>query len=276
KVLGHLTLFNDNMQYKGISSAINTAALKMGYQVFTLTSHEELKEEEKQINELIGRRVDGVIITSNCSIPEHLINRLINKQIPVVMIERTNEIPQVDRIVVNDYLGSMNAVRHMIQKGHRKIAFIGAELNGQVEIDRFNGYLDALHEAGIPKNEEWIKIVPKYSLEFGRIATIEFLNNELAPSAIFMTSDLYASGVLQVLYDRDLRVPKDMSLIGYDNTLSAFLSPPITSVGLPFHEIGEHAVSLLMKRIKNSSTEASTIEIDPFLMDRFTVRNWRE
>lgn len=273
KILGHLTLFNDNMQYMGISSAINAAALKNGYHVLTLTSLQGLEEEEKQINELIGHRVDGVIITSNCTIPKELVGRLVEEHIPVVMIERTSEIPLVDRIVVNDHSGSMTAVGHMVRKGHKKIAFIGAELSRQIEMDRYKGYLDALHEAEIAPNKEWIKIMPDYSLELGRKAIDELLNVEQQPSAVFMTSDIYACGVLQVLYERGLKVPEDISIIGYDNTLSALLSPPITSMGLSFEDIGEHAIQLLLTRMNDNSAVTCTVTIDPFLMDRHTVRD---
>ncbi|MCM3174576.1 MULTISPECIES: LacI family DNA-binding transcriptional regulator [unclassified Paenibacillus] len=270
-IFGHLTLFNDNMQYKGISSAINTSAVEKGYQVLTLTYHEDSGEEEHQINELIGHRVEGVFITSNCSIPEKLISRLSEEQIPVVMIERTYDMPHVDRIVVNDYLGSQGAVLHFIEKGHRRIGFIGSELTQQVEIDRYQGYLKALEEVNVIPNKDWIKHMPDYSLDFGRQAMNELLNSNSPPSAVFMTSDIFACGVLQTLYDQKLRVPEDISLIGYDNTLSALLSPPLTSVGLPYNEIGEHAVELLLRRTKDFSYESCTIEVEPFLMDRRTV-----
>ena len=159
----------------------------------------------------------------------------------------------------------------MIEKGHRQIGFIGSELTQQVEIDRYQGYLKALEEVNIIADNAWIKLMPDYTLDFGRQAMNELLNSDSPPSAVFMTSDIFACGVLQTLYDQKLRVPEDISLIGYDNTLSALLSPPLTSVGLPYNKIGEHAVELLLRRIKDFSYESSTIEIEPFLMDRRTV-----
>lgn len=274
KIIGHLTLFNTNMQFKEISSAVNAAASNSGYHVLTLTSHHGLGEEEQQINDLIGHRVDGIIITSYHSISEELIGRLIEQNIPVVMIERTYEMPMVDRIVINDRDSSLGAVRHMVHKGHRRIAFIGAEPGHQVEADRYTGYLDALNEAGIVPHEEWVKVMPEYSVEAGRKAIGNLLNAKQPPTAIFMTSDIYACGVMQILYERGLRVPDDLSLIGYDNTLSALLSPPITSVGLPFKEIGDHALRLLLRRMNDNTAPSCAIGIDPFLMDRHTVRNW--
>ncbi|WP_138751315.1 LacI family DNA-binding transcriptional regulator [Paenibacillus sinopodophylli] len=274
KIIGHLTLFNNNMQFKEISSAINMAASNSGYHVLTMTSHYGMGDEEQQLNDLIGHRVDGIIITSYHSISMELIGRLIEQNIPVVMIERTYEIPMVDRIVVNDHAISLNAVRHIVHKGHRRIAFIGAALEHQVETDRFTGYIDALNEAGIVPHEEWVNVMSEYSVEEGRKAIGILLNAKQPPTAIFMTSDIYACGVMQILYERGLRVPDDLSLIGYDNTLSALLSPPITSVGLPFKEIGEHALDLLIRRMNDNSALSRTIRIDPFLMDRHTVRNW--
>lgn len=273
-IIGHLTLFNTNMQFKEISSAVNTAAASSGYHVLTLTSHIGLGEEEQQINDLIGHRVDGVIVTSYHSISKDLIGRLLENHIPVVMIERTFDMPMVDRIVVNDRASSLGAVQHMLQKGHRRIGFIGCKLTHQVEEDRYAGYLDALSEARITPHEEWVQVMSEYSIEAGRMAIDQLLRAGQPPTAIFMTSDIYACGVLQVLYERGLRVPDDLSLVGYDNTLSALLSPPITSVGLPFKEIGDHALQLLLQRMNDQAAISSTIGIDPFLMDRHTVREW--
>ncbi len=276
KIIGHLTLFNPNMQYQEISSAVNAAAAESGYQVLTLTCHQGSGEEEQQINDLIGHRVDGVIITSYQALSQEWIGRLLERQIPVVMVERTYDMPLVDRIVVNDLAGSKEAVRHMLHKGHRRIAFVGAALDYQVEKDRYAGYLEALKEAGIVPLEQWSQLMPGYSVEAGRKAIDELLHARVSPTAVFMTSDIFACGVLQVLYERGLRVPDDLSLIGYDNTLSALLSPPITSVGLPFEKIGDHAIRLLLRRMEDPGVSACSVGIDPFLMDRHTVRERQE
>ncbi|MNC02061.1 Catabolite control protein A [compost metagenome] len=270
--IGHLTLFNANMQFKEISSAINAVASNLGYQVITLACHQELEEDNRPINDLIGQRVDGVIITSNPLISQESIRLLSEHYIPVVMIERAYDMPNVDRIIVNDRTSSLDAVRYLIHKGHNRIAFIGAELEHPVERSRYQGYIDALTEAEITPQEEWIKIMPEYSVDSGRKAMGSILNAKQLPTAVFITSDIYACGVMQILYERGIRVPDDISLIGYDNTLSALLSPPLTSVGLPHMEIGEHAMHLLQRRIRDFTVPSRTVEIDPFLMVRDTVK----
>jgi LacI family transcriptional regulator len=91
------------------------------------------------------------------------------------------------------------------------------------------------------------------------------------PTAIFTTSDIYACGVLQCLYEKKIRVPEDISVIGYDNTLSTMLAPPIDSVGLPCQEIGDSAVNLLLSRIENEKLPARTVMIKTKFIDRNTV-----
>ena len=271
RLIGHLMVFNPNMLYAKISLAVNKLALEHGFQVLTMTAHPNLHEEEAQINEMIGHRVDGVIITSNTFIPAGLIHRLVNLKIPVVMVERTLHLPQVDCIRVDDLSGALAAVRHIIGHGHSRIGFIGMQSAHEVEHLRHQGYCNALQEAGLALNDEYIRLMPAYTVQAGYEAMASLMNLPTPPGAIFATSDLFICGALQYLYQIGKKVPADVSLVGYDDTLSTMLAPPITSVGLSLEEIGESAVKLLLERMEDFKAPAKNITIHTVLIDRQSV-----
>lgn len=271
RLIGHLVVFNPNMLFAKISLAVNKVALEHGFHVLTMTGHQNMDEEEAQINELIGHRVNGVIISSNVRIPQALVQKLVDLKIPVVMIERTYAMSQVDCIRVDDLNGSLEAVQHLIEHGHRRIGFIGMQLFHEVERLRYRGYGAALSKAGIEISDEYICLMPEYSVEAGYQAMEALTKLAQPPTAVFATSDLFICGVMQSLHRQGKRVPEDVSLVGYDDTLSTLLAPPITSVGLSLDDIGKHAIELLLHRMSEVQSPARIVTIKTILIDRQSV-----
>jgi LacI family transcriptional regulator len=276
KLIGHMTLFSQNMLYEQLSAAVDKAALSHGYHVMTLASHYNNGEESKQIDELIAQRVEGLIITSNALIDRELITKLVDNKIPVVMIERVKKLPYVDCILIDDFGGVYGAVTHILEKGHRRIGFIGNYLEHEVEINRYNGYCKAVCDYGIPLLPEFIQLKQEYSILFCYEATKTLMEGTNPPTAIFTTSDIFACGVMQYLYEKNIRVPKDISIVGYDNTLATMLAPAINSVGLPYQEIGDWAIKLLLSRMDNEKAPEQTVMIHTKFIDRQTVLEWKE
>ena len=274
QLIGHLTVFNPNMLFAKISYAVSRSAAQQGFHVLTLTSHPRMDEEEAQLDELIGRRVDGIIITSNAFFPPALIQKLVDMNIPVVMIERTLDIPFVDRVRIDDLKGSQEATGHIIAKGHRRIGFIGRKPNlpvNDVEHLRFQGYLNACLEAKLTPNDELVRHMEEYSVEAGYQAAESLMKLSDPPSALFATSDLFIAGVLQYLQKHGRKVPADVSLVGYDDTLSALLAPPVTSVALSHEKMGEQAIQLLVQRTEDIKAPSRSVMIATVLIDRHSV-----
>ncbi|HRE25376.1 MAG TPA: LacI family DNA-binding transcriptional regulator [Anaerolineales bacterium] len=271
KLIGHLVVFNPNMLFAKISLAVNAAAREQGLHVLTMTSHKGLEEDEALVNELIGHRVDGVVVTSNVSMPKAAIQKLVDRNIPVVMIERTLAVPRVDRIRVDDLGGARLAVQHLLDHGHRRVGFIGMHLFHEVERLRLAGYRDALLGAGQTAQDDLVRLMAEYSPEAGKQAMESFLAAPEPPTAVFATSDLFIGGVLQALHARGLRVPHDLSLVGYDDTLAAMFAPPITSVGLSLDDVGRQAIDLLLKRQPTPAASARTLTLGTVLIDRGSV-----
>ncbi len=277
RLIGHMTLFNQNMLYEKISEAINREASENGYHVLTMTSHRGSGEEKNQVDQLIGQQVDGVIITSNGSIDPGLVSKMTGAGIPIVMVERCLKLKGVDRILVDDRQGAYGAVKHMIDQGHRKIGFIGIQSQHEVERLRLLGYKCALEEAGVTIQDTYISYSQTYNVGQGK-AGIEDIYNRCSedglnfPTAFFATSDVLAAGILQFCYEKQLRIPEDISIIGYDDTLSLMMAPPISSMALPEEEIGVQGVRLLKRRMENKVLEVEEVVVEPYLVDRQTVK----
>ena len=158
--------------------------------------------------------------------------------------------------------------------GHRRIAYIGGDPHlyrkqGEptsyrlIEEQRMAGYLDTLKQQGLPIDEKLIALSEYYSLEDGGFAgdgalfAEQFLNEPNPPTAVFATCDILAAGVLQTLYRHDLRVPDDVSVVGYDGTYAPFLTPPLTTVQQPMLEIGGRAAQILIALQDESQSEAA-------------------
>lgn len=269
-IIGHVTLSNPNALYAQIAEAVSDYARHEGYQVLTYTIHKNHDEEKQQIDALIGQQVDGVIITSNPHISKDLIEKLQKANIPVVLIERTQTIPYVDCIKVDDFKGAYDATQQMVHQGHKRIGFIGLSPSHEVEKDRYLGYKEALTDAGC-FDESAVYFVKDYSLTEGAEGIEHLIQNTKAPTSVFLTSDLLAVGAMQYCYSHSIKIPDDLSITGYDNTLSALTAPPINSMRLPCMEIGKQAIRLLKRRMAESGIEADVVMIEPELVDRMTV-----
>lgn len=268
-MVGHILQFNPNMLFAQISRAVDEACTQQGYKVLSFTKYGLPGEDERIVTEFIGRRVSGVIITSIGRLDPMLIKRLERARIPVVWIERAPE--DGDRVLLDDHTGTYSAVRTMIQAGHKRIAYIGLDNDKPVERLRLQGYRDALRESGLPVNHEWEKIVKDYKPDSGCRAMAELWERGPRPTAVLGAADTLICGAMQYLYQAEVKIPTDISLMGYDNTVSEILSPPVDSVGIHAREMGEKAVELLLRRRENPGGEHETLWVGTEIIDRGTV-----
>jgi LacI family transcriptional regulator len=168
-------------------------------------------------------------------------------------------------VLVDNYTGAAQATEHLIRLGHQQIAFLGSDtvLNSassfaQVDKDRMAGYLDTMYKHGLTVPEEWLALGHYYWVEGGgspgdgyRLMQ-HILDHSPMPTAVFAGCDIMAAGALQAIYARGLRVPDDISLVGFDDTLAPYLSPPLTTVAQPMEAIGRAAVQLALSEIENT------------------------
>lgn len=245
RMLGHILHFSPNLLFGQIGRGVDRAAAERGYSVLSFTKYGSPGEDQRIVTEFISRRVEGVLITSLQEFDQGLLDKLLDAGIPTVRIERAP--PGADRVMVDDFQGAYQGARSLVEAGHKHIAFIGVGGDSRVERLRLLGYRKALEEGGISPSPQLERLVADYTPREGYRA-MEALWRHARPTAVFAGADTLASGALQYLYQVGARVPEDLSLLGYDNTLATLLAPPLDSVGIQAEAMGRAAVDLLLQR----------------------------
>jgi LacI family transcriptional regulator len=250
------------------------SGIQHGYH-FVEASTESTSRHEKDdlVQFLLGRHVDGVVLDSPESAAE--VARLIDRRLPVVQMIRPQHAVLTPSVMVDAVPGTTEAIEHLIEMGHRHIGFIGTSGQHPVDRSRLDTFRRVLIGAGITPREEWIALVENYNPEHGRSAMQRLLATAIQPTALFVTGDNLAVGVLQHLYDRQIRVPDELSVISYDDIFAGHLIPPLTSVNQPLQEAANRAVELLAHEIETPADDRAdpvTIRLPTRLVTRGSVR----
>jgi len=270
--IGHVLRGGDpNPFYTGVALGLQHAAAANGYQVL-LSSAQDAASEAEAVEAFLARRVDAMVFTTAVSAAN--VETAVRAGVRVVQVERpvTREAPAV---VVDNLSGSRAATQHLIDLGHEQIAYIGATSHAVrippiVEDERLGGYLRAMEEAGLEPRVllgEYDQPGSDRYRAYGRTYLRRLIEEGPVPTAVFAGTDTLAAGILQGLYELDMRVPQDMSVVGFDDTYSGHLSPPLTTVALPKEELGRQA--LLRAVLDGTDAPASPA---PPLVARFVLR----
>jgi DNA-binding LacI/PurR family transcriptional regulator len=246
------------------------AAAEHGFTVLLYNSQGDSRRERESVEQLLNRRVDGIVFTT--AVHGKNVQLALDAGVPAVEVER-RLYDAAPAVVVNNYVGVTEAMGHLLDLGHRKIGFLGEPFLGEpahapalgIPKERFDAYRDALHAAGIPLDESRIVLSP-YPRELGGWGGLEtgatYMRRLLtqAPdiTAVFAVSDLVAAGALQTLYSHGILVPRQISVIGFDDTFAKYMSPPLTTVRQPMYEMGFKAASLAITLIAEADTAQAT------------------
>ncbi|MDQ3673137.1 MAG: LacI family transcriptional regulator [Gemmatimonadota bacterium] len=229
------------------------------------------RKSDELVRFMRERRVDGVILDSPESAAE--VQRFIDDGLPVIQLIRPRSDVDSPTVVVDADPGISEALRHLIELGHRDIAFIGHGGAHPVDRARLDCFTSNLHARGLPVRTDWLRLVADYDIAAGNTAMSTLLAlPEEGPTALLATGDNLAVGVLQALYAADVRVPRDLSLISYDDIFAAHLAPPLTSVAQPLEEVAERALALLTAALE-PTPDAGAMSAIVSLPTRLTVRD---
>ena len=215
-------------------------------------------------------RADGVLIMS-IPLMEHHVESFLSSAVPIVLVDIFDA--RLSRVFVDDVEGGYLAARHLLDRGHTRIAYISDEFYSDFQFlaarQRFKGYRQALREAGVVFNPRYHRQL-EHDREAGRKAALELLGLEEPPTAIFAASDTQAIGVLDAVKELGLRVPEDVSVMGYDDIRDAeYLD--LTTIRQPLYESGLESVKLLLALIENPTREPQEVRLPIELVSRGTV-----
>lgn len=266
-----ITSIRANPYFVGVAQSVQNAAHAAGYRTI-LFNHSGLVERERSgVESLIDQRVDAILFcTATCRDNVELAR---SAGIPVVEIERSCH-AEVPFIRIDNYVGAREAMEHLLELGHRRIAFIGgdpgiyirdAARGRSVEEDRFDAYRDSLLEVGVTIDPNLVYMGEYYPMPGRGEGTIGYEKTKLLldlaerPTAIFATCDILAAGALQAIGEAGLSVPDDISVVGYDDTLAFNLNPPLTTVAQPTGDIGRTAFDTALALIKGNTVRPENI-----------------
>jgi LacI family transcriptional regulator len=254
--------------YAWLAGSIESAAHAAGYNVILCTSGWSLQRELSAIDELLARRVDGMVCISLELRAEH-IRPVLKRSTPVVWFERTVPGIDLDAVFVNNAKGAYDATRHLIELGHRRIGCITGLVNSQLSDERVAGYRMALADAGIAFDELLLQR-GDYMPPSGQLGAEALLAQPDPPTAIFAFNDLMAMGALQAINRLGRRIPDDVAVIGFDGVaLAEHTCPPLSTIEQPIPEMAASAIQRLLDRINGKAPPHGRVVItDPRLITR--------
>lgn len=249
--------------------SIAEAAARHDYRILAFPSldvHEELSAYEEMM--LIGQ-VDGFILT-NTDFDDERVQALIRNRFPFVSFGRANADWDFAWIDVDGAAGVMAATRHLVEQGHRRIAFLAWPGKSQTGHYRLQGYLNAMNAASLETDPDWVQLASNfYDESYVAARRLLAMPSAQRPTAIIASSDLMAMGVLNAGWDVGLEVGRDLAVVGFDDApIARFMRPPLTSLAQPVDDIGERLVAMLIDEINEQPVEPRQILLEPDLIVR--------
>lgn len=232
--------------FSELLNGIDHIAQEAGYFLLISTSHWNEAELQAAL-QVMNKRVDGLLIMAPATPAERL--RAALPDVPVVFINTEAEAGDLDTVNFDNATGERAATRHLIDLGHRAIAIITGPAQAWDAQDRLSGFRMTLEEKGLELPEAWVQ-EGDFTQEGGMIAMRTLLNLPERPTAVVAGNDLSALGAIAAIREAGLRVPEDISIVGFDDVPSVrYTVPALTTVRIPIREMGMQAIRRLLERI---------------------------
>lgn len=256
-----------NPFFAGIARGIEDAAHQSDYNVFLCNTDENIDRETSAIHSLEAQRVDGIILCSS-RLSGAQLKKLAARYQPLVLVNRRIDHPQAGTVLVDDAKGATDAVRYLLQLGHRRIGLLAGPSASHSGRARVRGYLEAMRAAVDQVPEHWREhCAPQ--VEGGRRATLELLSRAPDLTALLAYNDLVAVGAMRACMEMDRRVPEDCAIVGCDDVpLAALVSPALTTVHIPTYNLGQRSMALLFEMMSQETNQSQPIIISPHLVIR--------
>jgi len=264
----------ENPFYSRVAKGVIDAAEAKNYNVILCNSNNDINLEERDIRTLTERGVDGFLLTT-VELKMKTIENLRDKGFPFLLIDCKLDIPGVNYVVNDDYYGAELATEYLINLGHKKIFFLGNRKLLSLR-ERFRGFKDTLKRYEINNNDNF---VPTKFIKTGGIYDIEgiiryLLSRQENITAIFSGNDYLAVKSIEAINNNGLKVPEDISVIGYDNIkISSMIKVPLTTIRQPKYLLGKLAAEQLLEILENKSDrKARRVILIPELVIRQSCR----
>ncbi|MFH6970410.1 LacI family DNA-binding transcriptional regulator [Flavobacterium petrolei] len=267
------TLVNDFFSY--VIKGILEEAKKRDYLVIILQSNEKLEFEKKQIDLLLNKRVDGILMSlSNETGDFDHIQSIISHDTPLVLFDKIAKLVNCSKVTINDKKAAYDAVCYLIKKGYKKIAHFRGSYIPQNSIDRFLGYKKALEDNNLTYDSSLV-FVCENNEDFhdGYENAKKVMNEHPEIDAIFAVTDLVAIGIIKYFNEIGISIPQRIAVLGFSNWfMSSVISPKLSTIDQPGFEIGKRSASILFDEINlkknNLPVVFQSIELETSIIER--------
>ncbi len=261
-MLGMIISDVTNPFFSSLVRGAEDAALEKNYLLLTFNTDDRVEREKRALEVLRSRKADGIllVVAPQDGDYEH-ISETIALGTPVVCLDRVPPHIKVDSVTVDNIGAARNCVRHLIERGHRRIGIITGSPALQTSRQRLQGYQSALAEAGIPISPELIR-EGTFRTSSGHALGKELLSIPQCPTAIFSSNGLMALGVLKAIEELGLTCPDDVALAVFDDLpMADIIQPHLTTVAQPSYQMGYRGAELLIKKITGQVKSSSKVSI---------------
>ena len=250
----------ENSFYSTIAKNVESVATRAGYHVVLCNSDDDPEVEREYLKLLDGMRVDGLILTPTARNRRHL-GYLRQNGTVIIQVDRRVEGLAADAILVDNEAGAYSGVEHLIEAGHDRIGILAGDVNVLTASHRLAGYERALREHALPVRSELIK-VGSFHREHAIEDATELIGVEPRPTGIFAANNILAEACLIALADLGLRVPRDMSVVGFDDVpWMGMVNPPLTTVRQPVADVARSAAELMLRRLEGDGQAQPSTQV---------------
>ena len=265
----------NNPFFADIIKGVSKVARANGYTVFACDTDETVKTELSVLETIQRQTIAGLIITpvsEQARRNAELLEAIQEREIPVVLVDREVKSANFDGVFIDNYKGAFDGVEALLHAGHRKIAIIAGPATSKPGKDRLKGYLEALRLYGIPVNEEYVQH-GDFRWESGYHLTQRLMQLEERPSAIFVSNNLMSIGCIKALTELQLHVPKDVSLLVFDDSVALHaISQDISVINRSATQMGIEAAKILIEKIQNKEKNVRRIPKKIVLLPKLELR----
>ncbi len=267
RVIGIVVTDITNPFFNTIMASIESFFFDQGFSVLMSNTNANPQKELEYLSMMENEGVAGLIIAPSSENVDS-VARLAEEGMPVVVIDRRMTNARVDTVLADNVTGARVAVEHLIALGHTRIGHIGGRMPLTSGRERYEGYLQAMQDHGLPVQEAWLRF-GDHKHESGYARALELLDESDPPTAWFIANNMMTLGALNALHDRGKHIPEDIAVVGFDDMPWAVsLNPPLTVVAQPTLEIGSRAANLLLERINQPDLPPRTETLETTLIVR--------